>query len=271
MTELHTPGSLTVKVCVSETPKSIRGSSIFSPGEAFWNEAIQVADGLCAPQAAEETHSAMGCHVLNSCNLRNGVCNENSMKKWNEVEKTAWNMELSVLGSLGKHAKDLDKEVSPLPVKHFDFSCEGKNLDESTSLHHGVDGSKCATHKGREQSECGSVNIKGPETSNILFRCGKAHSDEKLHEVQEMSNMTSTIAINKEAGGMSCPDNGDMTSNSPVNEIKKSVHESDEASTPSSFVRLEDRTDLHSWLPSEICSIYIKRGISKLYPWQVVF
>ncbi|XP_041019360.1 helicase and polymerase-containing protein TEBICHI isoform X2 [Juglans microcarpa x Juglans regia] len=269
MTELRTPGSLTVKACSNETPKSIRGSSIFSPGEAFWNEAIQVADGLCAPQAAEETHSTTRDHVLNLCNLRNGVCHNNSMKTLNEDEERAWNMELSAsLGSLGKHAKDLHKEVSPLPVKHFDFSCEGKNLNESTSHHHGVDGSKCATHKGSEQSECGSVNVKGLETSNILIRCDKAHSDEKLHEVQEM---TSTIVINKEAGGMSCPDNGCMTSNSPVNEIKNLVlnHESDEASTPSSFLRLEDRSDLHSWLPSEICSTYRKRGISKLYPWQV--
>ncbi|KAG6649379.1 hypothetical protein CIPAW_07G208100 [Carya illinoinensis] len=263
MTELRTPGSLIVKACINETPQSIRGSSIFSPGEAFWNEAIQVADGLCAPQAAEETHSTTRYHVLNSCNFRNGACHENSMKTLNEGEKRAWNMELSAsLGSLGKHVKDLHKEVSPLPVKHFDFSCEGKNLNESTSRHHGVDGSKCATHKGSEQSECGSVNVKGLETINILI------PNEKLHEVQEM---TSTIVINKEPGGMSCPDNGCMTSNSPVNEIKNSVlsHESDEASTPSSFVRLEDRSDLHSWLPSEICSTYRKRGISKLYPWQV--
>jgi len=51
MFECYTPGSLTRKTSVRETPKSTRGSSSFSPGEAFWDVAIQLADGLCAQAA----------------------------------------------------------------------------------------------------------------------------------------------------------------------------------------------------------------------------
>lgn len=276
MTEFCTPGSLTVKACICETPKSRHGSSIFSPGEAFWNEAIQLADGLNVPmvnfsaRATEETNVVKTqFHIMNSCNFRNGVGHNKSKQTLDEGENRARHMELSAsLGSLVKHAKDLDKEVSLLPVKHFDFSCEDKNLDESSPPRHTVDGSECATHRGGEQSECGAIDHKGIETSNILIRCGKAQTNEEIHEVQ---GMTSVLAVTKGKVGISCPESDCMTSNSPVNEIKNSIlkQESDEASTPSSFVLLEDRLDLNRWLPSEICSIYRKRGILKLYPWQV--
>ncbi|XP_034228429.1 helicase and polymerase-containing protein TEBICHI-like [Prunus dulcis] len=63
----------------------------------------------------------------------------------------------------------------------------------------------------------------------------------------------------------------DMTSYSPVDEVAKLTgnHESNEACTPSSFVPLKDHLDLNSWQQPEICSLYRKKGISKLYPWQV--
>lgn len=27
---------------------------------------------------------------------------------------------------------------------------------------------------------------------------------------------------------------------------------------------------LDSWLPSEVCSVYMKKGVAQLYPWQVI-
>jgi DNA polymerase theta len=276
MTEFCTPGSSVVKGCACETPKSRHGSSLFSPGEAFWNEAIQLADGLCVPmvnfsaQATEETNIVKTqFHIMNSCNFRNGVGHNKSKGTLDEGENRARQMELSTsLGSLVKHTKDLDKEVSLLPVKHFDFSCEDKNLDESTPPRRAVDDSECATHIGGEQSECGAVDHKGIETSNIFIRCGKAQTDDEIRVLQEM---TSVLAVTKGKVDILCPETDCMTSNSPVNEIKNSIlkQKSDEASTPSSFVLLEDRLDLNRWLPPEICSIYRKKGILKLYPWQV--
>nr|POE48267.1 helicase and polymerase-containing protein tebichi [Quercus suber] len=291
MKEFCTPGSLMVKACAHETPRSMRGSSVFSSGEAFWNEAIQLADGLCDPmvgmsaQAAEETNiSKSQCKTVSSCNLRNGICHDKSKETSDKGENRVWHTELiTSLGSLGKHTKDLDKEVSPLPVKHLDFSFEDKNLDESTPHCPAVDGSKCASHRGGEQSECGSVGHKGLETGNTLIRCDKVQTDEEMHEGKEM---TSVVAVTKRKVDLLCPNNdcmtskppvieikdsNHMTSNSPVNEVKNLNldHESDGASTPSSFVPLEDRLDLNRWLPSEVCSIYRKKGISKLYPWQV--
>ena len=291
MKEFCTPGSLMVKACAHETPRSMRGSSVFSSGEAFWNEAIQLADGLCDPmvdisaQAAEETNiSKSQCKAVNSCSLRNGICHDKSKETLDKGENRVWHTELiTSLGSLGKHTKDLDKEVSPLPVKHLDFSCEDKNLDESTPHCPAVAGSECASHRGGEQSECGSVGHKGLETGNTLIRRDKVRTDEEMHEGKEM---TSVVAVTNRKVDLLCPNNDCMTSKPPVIEIRDSNHtssnspvnavknlnldhESDGASTPSSFVPLEDCLDLNHWLPSEVCGKYRKKGISKLYPWQV--
>jgi DNA polymerase theta len=44
-----------------------------------------------------------------------------------------------------------------------------------------------------------------------------------------------------------------------------------EASTPTSSVPPKDHSKLSSWLPPQLCAIYMKKGISGLYPWQVSF
>nr|POE91457.1 helicase and polymerase-containing protein tebichi [Quercus suber] len=305
MKEFCTLALLMVKACAHETPRSMCGSSVFSSGEAFWNEKIQLADGLCDPmidisaQAAEETNisksqcktvnscslrngichdksketsnkgenraaeetniSKSQCKTVNSCSLRNGICHDKSKETSNKGENRVWHTELiTSLGSLGKHTKDLDKEVSLLPVKHLDFSFRDKNLDESTP-HCPVDGSECASHRGGAQSECGSVGHKGLETGNTSIRCDKVQTNEEMHEGKEM---TSVVALTKRKVDLLCPNNDCMTSKPPVIEIKDSNHmtsnslvnevknlnldyESDGASTPSSFVPLEDRLDLN--------------------------
>nr|POE91459.1 helicase and polymerase-containing protein tebichi [Quercus suber] len=212
----------------------------------------------------------LGSLMVKACahetpSLRNGICHDKSKETSDRGENRVWHTELiTSLGSLGKHTKDLDKEVSPLPVKHLDFSFEDKNLDESTP-HCRVDGSECASHRGGEQSECGSVGHKGLETGNTSIRCDKVQTDEEMHEEKEM---TSVVALTKRKVDLLCPNNDCMTSKPPVIEIKDSNrmisnslvnevknlnldHESDGASTPSSFVPLEDRLDLNRWFPSE--------------------
>ena len=85
----HTPGSL-IKSCVRQTPNSTRGSSLSSPGEAFWNDAIQLADGLCAQAADATTASESQYHGENSCNMRNAHCDEKSKEMMDIIFYTAW-------------------------------------------------------------------------------------------------------------------------------------------------------------------------------------
>ncbi|RVW17374.1 Helicase and polymerase-containing protein TEBICHI [Vitis vinifera] len=232
MTECYTPGPLTVNAFAHETPNSMRGSSMFSPGESFWNEAIQVADveGMCV----------------------DGDC-------------TVEGMEIGVSsGSLGYRVKDSD-QVSPLPVKRFDFLFEEKNLDETNPPHCSAD--KLDVMDG-EQSACGSMNHKVLKTTGIVIDYCKAQTNGGMSEVKDMNSIDAEA---KREVDLLSQEKDNIKADSPDLGITKSIIacECDEASTPSSFEPLKDSLDLSKWLPSEICNIYRKKGISKLYSWQV--
>ncbi|KAL1315068.1 hypothetical protein HN51_041855 [Arachis hypogaea] len=249
--EFNTPGSLVVKACVKETPKSTRGSSSFSPGSAFWNEAIQVADGLCVPVTND---SSIVMHKINVVDEQHEMENSSNLQshdgKLREVmdqcKSRFWK------GEAGMHTKDSKKEVSVLPVKHFDFSFEDNILGESTLQDRGVGNLTNVTCEGGRQYECGSV------------------TDHRYQKIDEGKEKPLVDAVCKRMN-FSSQDNISMTFNSPLNEVAMAVntHKSDEACTPSSSLSFKNHLELNSWLPPEICSIYRKKGISKLYEWQV--
>lgn len=246
MAECQTPGSLIVKACIRGTPKSTRGSSMFSPGEAFWDEAIQLADGLVVPTGNDaskviEESSVVGDQVemKGSCNLQNY---DGKARKILDQSKN--------IGLAEMHTKDSMKEASSLPVKHFDFSND-HNMDENILQNCRVDNQVNVT--------CGSG--RKYESISVVSR-----THEQPYEVKKI--------LADELGKRMRKDNSNMTSNnfsSPNNEARTTlgIHASFEATTPSSNVSLDNHLDLHSWLPPEICSIYRKKGISKLYSWQV--
>ena len=258
LAECYTPGSLIVKECVKETPKSTRGSSMFSPGEAFWNEAIQVADGLCVPVTNDSCNVIDKSNVVedqlemkNSCNLQNH--DGKPRKIFDQSKSRIWNREVNTPSGLVRmHTKDSTKEASGLPVKHFDFLFVDNNLDESTLQNCCVDDQTNVTCGGGKQYECGSAT---------------GHAYQKMDEGQE----TPLVDAVCKRVNFSSQDNVRMTSNSPLNEVRMAINTraSEEASTPSSSVSVNNHLDLNSWLPPEICSIYRKKGISKLYEWQV--
>ncbi|KAF3446459.1 hypothetical protein FNV43_RR11638 [Rhamnella rubrinervis] len=266
--ECYTPGSCNAKGCFRETPKSIRGSSIFSPGEAFWDEVIQRADGLCCPMlnlcalAAEEVGAVESQYsTKKSCNLRGGNCDGKVKEMINEGEKVAVGVSF---GSLGRHSKDLDKEKSPLPIKHFDFSLEEKNLDDSIPNHSDIVDLKNLAHGGGGASESDHADHNSMRNTSTINWCGTSGKNEAMYGEQKMISVTSEMKVD-----LVSKDNEIVKIDFPY-EVKEPIrsHESGE-STPSSIFPCKDKLDLDSWLPSEICSIYKRRGISKLYPWQV--
>ncbi|KAJ0770269.1 putative DNA-directed DNA polymerase [Helianthus annuus] len=185
----NTPSLTTVKVGGEETPQSMRGSSMFSPGDTFWKEAIQVADGMSKANAD--------------------------------------------LASSGQNGNSIDKEVSPLPVKHFDFSCEDKRMV--------VDAPIMSTPCNQVQSLC-----KLQDTNSSCVITKRRSDDISPPNDNRMSISPNTDIKSFNANGLNSVDN-----------------------TPSSSLPPNDRLDISNWLPSEICKIYKRRGISKLYPWQV--
>ncbi|KAK4364934.1 hypothetical protein RND71_016292 [Anisodus tanguticus] len=269
-TESETPGSTSTKLRVGDTPKSSRGSSFFSPGETFWNEAIQVADGLFAGsdrfsfQAAQESE-ALKTHneVINSNGLGNGECGNKSHKIFIECIETISDAGVvSAVGSLRKLGKDQNGEKSPMPVKHFDFASDEKNFDAVQPHRSNTD---IQTISGKRTVSQDHVSLS---SYPVLSPRKAAQAKGKILEVQ---NMTPECPVAKGNKDVLIQDTDIMASRTPPEKLNSCTPNplSSKDNTPSSIAPLKNHLDLNHWLPYEICNIYRKKGISKLYSWQV--
>ncbi|KAJ9555668.1 hypothetical protein OSB04_010282 [Centaurea solstitialis] len=217
----NTPGLAAGKAGTRETPESMHGSSMFSPGDTFWREAIQVADGL----------------VYRNKDLPEKV------------------IEGGVDASM---ASSMEKEVSPLPVKHFDFSFEDKVKDMDSPC------DRIVNNMDKQLVEC-SITDNNPTTMHLSTPSNQVQSLSKLQE------MSSSCVITKRRVDVLDQPSDNRTSNTPSTDIKGATVNCPQSveNTPSSSLLPNDRLDISNWLPSELCNIYKRRGISKLYPWQV--
>lgn len=248
MAECCTPGSSICRGRGSDGPKSTRGSSIFSPGDAFWNEAIQVADSLFS-EADNPFVQAVG-------NIINGKSGNLSRELLNEAGSRGCSLEF-----IRKHME----KVSPLPVKQLDSLFEDRNLEVSTP--------PCAkddsnVDRSSEKSEHGSINLKSLQNANIVTYHLKDEPREEMHKEEEKTTVDTETTKKVDLPNQ---DADSIIYHLPVKDTRNVIDNNEcvEAGTPSSFGPLKDRLDLSNWLPLEVCSIYKRKGISKLYPWQV--
>ncbi|KAL4193941.1 hypothetical protein AMTRI_Chr05g66280 [Amborella trichopoda] len=260
---------------------SYRGS-LFSPGDEFWTEAIQVADGF-APK--------------NECSIAAVCCTKNSRTVDSMKKHSKENMDMEN----GGPSLLLHRERSPLPVKHFDFSCDGKHLDGKTSTKCFVDGMDHSTLDGCKTLETGNLNCKGKQalmTNNdgISAQAKEDNCESPGKVLLAIREQDPTLAVLSGAHSTTASEvgrdkivalvpkvNGIVSSDDMLLE---SVHGIDEAQrepkrisvcdttlnvngTPSSSTSLNGHLQLRTWLPSKICEVYLKKGISRLYPWQV--
>ncbi|KAG8375552.1 hypothetical protein BUALT_Bualt10G0111900 [Buddleja alternifolia] len=261
----ETPGTIAKRIGARETPQSTRGSSLFSPGEAFWNEAILVADGMFATDDGLSSHVAEHSESLkvdygshDSNNVKNEGCSNLLNRPLGRVIYTVCDAGSgSAVGSLGKHGKDLDKEVSPLPVKHFDFCFEAKSLDEGTTADPNNTRPGILTNKDKTIA---SIN-------HHMRHCDK----DRINEILSDGQRTTINLVAERNQDHLAQDSHNVISYTPVKEYNKVAanHDSKSNCTPASCSSIKDSLDLNNWLPLEICNIYNKKGISKLYPWQV--
>ena len=114
--ECSTPAPLGRNSSARETPMSTRGSSIFSPGEEFWNEAIQVAHGLSAEKGKDfinaekdEDHGTVP-DGGSSHNFGNGSLKEDLNVV---VDDGASSLRQAGLNHSSQDKPTLDKEASP--------------------------------------------------------------------------------------------------------------------------------------------------------------
>jgi len=270
-----TPNTTQKKVGFSlapgDTPKSVSRNSLTSPGEEFWNAAIEFAEGISAQ--ADKVRGKPGFDTAedkSSCAV--AVCSKTLPRSGNDERDR-----LNTVGSNDTHqmeklsnkveflaAKSQHVNSSPLPVKHLDF-CHEDDIQ--------VSGLKKCEEKGRNEADNVQTNhvVNAMKTSALdlhadsaaMIRCHgvfKSATEGNVHSTREGDKDSHQ---NKPLAAYS---NGCL----PKKDTKsKFVSQEVEASTPTSSVPLKDHSKLSSWLPPEICSVYMKKGISELYPWQV--
>ncbi|KAF8080568.1 hypothetical protein N665_0934s0009 [Sinapis alba] len=245
LTECHTPGPA-IKSCPVGTPKSGSGSSMFSPGDSFWNEAILVADGMSMPtENSGYVEAKDGGHdeTILLCSQKADNCTDNLGLDESRV-KDKDSIAYSKAGE--KHVRDFNKEVSPLPVKNLELLFQDKKTNGGT----------------REQ--CASL-----DQNNITRGCETLDIANNAQANKNLVGRKYPEPEGKEV--LVCDDNHSVRSVSMISNMRKPADssESEESYTPSSSHHKKDGLSLSTWLPSEVCSVYNKKGITKLYPWQV--
>ncbi|XP_021301541.1 helicase and polymerase-containing protein TEBICHI isoform X4 [Sorghum bicolor] len=282
-----------------ETLKSVSRNSLTSPGEEFWNAAIELADGISAQadkvrgrpefDAAEDKSS---CAVA--------VCSKTLCRS----ERDELDCQNTVGSNDTHHMEKLSNKVeslavnsqhiinSPLPVKQLDFfheddikvSCskfEAKGSCEACSAQADHVTLKDSGLLGKENL-IDPVDVMKKSASNLhtdsaamTMRCQgvfKSTIEGNVHPTQE--DARDSHLISRDLNQPTHNKNKSLAAYSNncktwVDSKSKFASEEVEARTPSSSIPLKDQSKLSSWLPPELCAMYMKKGISELYPWQV--
>ncbi|XP_051137227.1 helicase and polymerase-containing protein TEBICHI [Andrographis paniculata] len=265
--ECVTPGTFTIRPEAQETPKSRRRSSFFSPGEEFWNEAILVADGFVAPNdvtslhITEKSENVKHDHKIHNSSI---VDCESSRVDGGFIEMAC--DVGSAACSLDTDRENRHKEVSPLPVKHIDFGFEAKQF--------GKDSVANSTRPDNFATKPDNFATKHNTVSSTHHRNPQSEKHMRIHPKDQMDEVGSDIQGINSACIVPKRDNAQSNNvmvNTPDRQYNNIIagDESKSVCTPASVSSTKNSLDLSRWLPPEICDIYNKKGISKLYSWQV--
>ncbi|CAN6470815.1 unnamed protein product [Victoria cruziana] len=266
-----------------------KGNTIFSPGEEFWSEAIQLADDMLAPNddllscVREGSKVSMEQHDSEKMNhLNNARCEENLLKDSSSIRHSKSvsakrPSELAQERTAGISEGFLEGK-SPLPVRHFDFSNDESDFDKARLPYASADASNCPILQANNtltskllhpdsssESSQGNVQCKSelpPVVENAAGPVIRKTVGNNSIEVME----TEILADGENKPGKVPSPCSIVSAEKEVNDNPKSIEKCGIGSSPSSAIVL---SDVSAWVPSEVCAIYSSKGISKLYPWQV--
>ncbi|CAK9217649.1 unnamed protein product [Sphagnum jensenii] len=261
-------------------------SSLFSPGDAFWDEAIEAADGLLASNVEElqvggavdmNTKHSGSTHDVDSCQYEERTDSYPPVEQVLEPAKDTRSVDSShsplvaesrrgfvgatVLSdvegivSRGFSAQVSQMDVSPLPVRHFDFtsqtSPQNKSIDELLRQDASQSNFQC---RSRSVLAKESLNERGTGTS------------------QQTRMRVDDVVLT--GGNRECLPMGMVNGRSEIEDMQQSSAPTVAATSLGLTEQVsaapdQSHVDLSEWLPPDICAIYIKKGLRKLYPWQV--
>lgn len=285
--------------------------SVYSPGDAFWNEAIEAVDGILVPTSEELLlrpcrlgKQKSSCAAPNKApdgiiqNLGNPVNKilgtEETMKDLQDlqfcfpedVRKGDCAGVLVLDSNRSTKADNGDKfrpvDISLLPVRCFDFPCENSFLEKSIAesgnrdiSHHLIEKVLDSSLEKPSEMENHKVHM---ELDDVVPEKHEACKPMEVveHSKGDMSGISSPFEINTDVP-ISTSENKETMS--------KCLYNINKSSMPNDALTLAEREmvvgstvtssakhyslELSIWLPPEICVMYGKKGVTKLYPWQV--
>lgn len=276
-------------------------SSMFSPGDAFWNEAIEVADGLLRPEEIGIGTSKLSGSACDKVPALEGERPDNQEEEVTGVNDEVKDIErdlgsavcMAMLTSEGKLEGDIrnfmgrltEVEVSPLPVRRFSFTCQNSPFNEINpvqkppDLEHLSETYEAGLEAGVEPREpCDIVHemqvVERSETDMLPNSAPSAVAALKQLVIEQVTEAPCTVA--EPSVDVTSNTDSELALGASVKKLcgpfvsakAETAAEKGKQSTPSPTVR-QPSLDLSKWLPPEICATYAKKGLTKLYPWQV--
>lgn len=285
--------------------------SMYSPGDAFWNEAIEAVDGILVPTSEELLlrpcrlgKQKSSCAAPNKApdgiiqNLGNQVNKnpgtEETMKDVQDLQfcfpediREGDSAGVLVLDPNGSTKADNgDKfsavDISLLPVRCFDFPCENSFLEKSIGelgnrdiSHHLIKKQLDSSLEKPSEMENHKVHM---EVDDVVPKKHKICKPMEVveHSKGDISGISSPLVINTDIP-ISTSENRESVSKCLYN-INKSALPNDaltlaeiemEVGATVTSSAKHYSLELSTWLPPEICVMYGKKGVTKLYPWQV--
>ena len=285
--------------------------SMYSPGDAFWNEAIEAVDGILVPTSEELLlrpcrlgKQKSSCAAPNKApdgiiqNLGNQVNKnpgtEETMKDVQDLQfcflediREGDSAGVLVLDPNGSTKADNgDKfsavDISLLPVRCFDFPCENSFLEKSIGelgnrdiSHHLIKKQLDSSLEKPSEMENHKVHMEVDDVVPEKHKICKP-MEVVAHSKGDISGISSPLVINTDIP-ISTSENRESVSKCLYN-INKSALPNDaltlaeiemEVGATVTSSAKHYSLELSTWLPPEICVMYGKKGVTKLYPWQV--
>ncbi|XP_057854248.2 helicase and polymerase-containing protein TEBICHI isoform X1 [Cryptomeria japonica] len=275
--------------------------SSLSPGDEFWNDAIQVADGLVAAKtdnnargdcdASAHTNSEDVQENSFSDKIERCTVNTQNLESHNAANRVSSGNKLQQSVVSGREFHCAASEAPDLSVSSSKVPMPEECTENNEKIHVGRVGLSKTTGIGNSALPVRHFNVLFEDNitmNNTQDYSSKAEdcrvtevvnadtSDEHLKDdaVQNSENQgyeKKITVINRNAAV--CNDSPvveelELAETKGKDPSELSLRE-ENIKTPSSNISFTDNLELRSWLPDKICEIYAKKGITKLYPWQV--
>lgn len=283
-------------------------SSMFSPGDTFWDEAIEAVDGLILPMngilpkkssigksllsSAEKSAHAVDGAIGTTEDVGAELCLDTSEKSPAEISVLNLDGMTSTDRIFNKRFDELD--ISPLPVRRFSFTFQNSPPSKSIikSETEGISNvSSVAVQLASGEEPLDVKEILSADQATAGANIGVVGVSTKLQVGIDLQPKAEAVAVtvapvgdNATSTFLPLPAPSTSAEPSTSGQIGAYAHASAEEESEAivagavvpkvehAFISSSLKTtslELSDWLPPEACVMYAKKGLKRLYSWQV--